>query len=450
MMIQFWMAAAVLCALASAFIIVPLLRARLRADKVIENDDVEGQDMATLNVALYEERLAELELSLAAGDLDDDSFEMLKREQQQALLADADPDAQLDAVKTAPVALKTSAGRAPLLAALLVPVLAVLSYADFGLGWGAIADEQLARELHTQGRDVDDIGASVENLALRLKKQPDNDEGWFLLGQSYMRMGEFSSAADAFGHLAERYPGDANLATREAEMLFLADDRQLTPRVRAAIDRTLVLDPSNIAMLEIKAMDAFNKRDLAGALNWFRKALEAGASGERAELISQAVARLEMDLGLEPSQALAETAAPTQAPVTSPNIDVPPAKPQTATGTAGRRLQVLVELAPSVSAQANARVFVFARAVAGPPMPLAVKELALADLPQLVTLDETMAMMPGMGLANFDKVQLVARISSSGIANASPDDYEALSSSIDLTGANGVVVLTLSSRIRDK
>jgi len=61
-----------------------------------------------------------------------------------------------------------------------------------------------------------------------------------------------------------------------------------------------------------------------------------------------------------------------------------------------------------------------------------------------------MAMMAGMGLANFDEVQVVARISSSGIANVSPEDYQALSGPIDLTGNNSVINLTLKMQVKDQ
>jgi cytochrome c-type biogenesis protein CcmH len=111
---------------------------------------------------------------------------------------------------------------------------------------------------------------------------------------------------------------------------------------------------------------------------------------------------------------------------------------------------VLVEIHPSVQVDPSARVFVFARALKGPPMPLAVKQMTVAALPQLITLDESMAMMAGMGLANFDEVQVVARISSSGIANVSPDDYQALSGPIDLTRENSVINLSIMTQVKDQ
>jgi len=61
-----------------------------------------------------------------------------------------------------------------------------------------------------------------------------------------------------------------------------------------------------------------------------------------------------------------------------------------------------------------------------------------------------MGMMEGMSLANFDNVEVIARISSSGIANASPDDYEARSAPIDLTrGPSEVIKLKIEHRRKE-
>jgi cytochrome c-type biogenesis protein CcmH len=76
--------------------------------------------------------------------------------------------------------------------------------------------------------------------------------------------------------------------------------------------------------------------------------------------------------------------------------------------------------------------------------------MTVADLPRQVTLDESMAMMAGMGLANFDQVQVGVRISSSGIANVSPDDYQALSGAIDLTAKATLIELTLVNKVKDQ
>jgi cytochrome c-type biogenesis protein CcmH len=82
----------------------------------------------------------------------------------------------------------------------------------------------------------------------------------------------------------------------------------------------------------------------------------------------------------------------------------------------GARMKVRVALSASVQAkvQPGDSVFVFARAVSGPPAPLAVKRVTVADLPLEAELSDADAMMPQLKLSNFAEVQLVARVSRAG------------------------------------
>jgi cytochrome c-type biogenesis protein CcmH len=447
MILSFWIYALLLCVLAVAFVLLPVLY-RGREGRIAQQRD----DRAELNRVIYQERSAELSTSLTAGDIDQQVYDQLSLELQRNLLDEAGSDD----TQTAPLngaQDSGSMGRSPWLLAALVPLFAIIAYGDFGLSWGAIVDLQLSKELRgggeqtaTSPHDTTGVNTTVEKLAERLQSQPENDEGWFLISQSYMRMGEFEKAAGAFKHLMDRYPNDAGLASWYTEALFLVDNRELTDRVSAAIDRTLALNPQDVSMLEIKAMNAFQNNDLAASLKWFRQAMDAGVEGERAELIQQAIDRLEEDLGVagaeSPSPSPSSTSTAAASPAASGLVD------QEAVGQ--RRLEVLVEIAPGVQVDPQARVFVFARAMRGPPMPLAVQQMTVSALPRLVTLDGSMGMMAGMSLADFDQVQVVARISSTGIANVSPDDYQALSGAVDMTINNGVISLTLSQRVKDQ
>ena len=85
-----------------------------------------------------------------------------------------------------------------------------------------------------------------------------------------------------------------------------------------------------------------------------------------------------------------------------------------------------VSLAPALAGKipAGATLFVFAKAASGPPMPLAVQRLADAKLPLEVTLDESMAMAPGMSLSKFDQYVITARYSAAGSVQAQPGDLE--------------------------
>ena len=89
-------------------------------------------------------------------------------------------------------------------------------------------------------------------------------------------------------------------------------------------------------------------------------------------------------------------------------------------------IQVLVDITPQARAavQPSDIVFILAKAVAGPPAPLAVQRLTVAELPVTVTLDDSMAMMPNMTISSFDEVTLAARVSVSGQPVAKPGDWQ--------------------------
>jgi cytochrome c-type biogenesis protein CcmH len=116
---------------------------------------------------------------------------------------------------------------------------------------------------------------------------------------------------------------------------------------------------------------------------------------------------------------------------------------------AGPRLQVAVSIAPEL---AGARppagtLFVFARAVGGPPLPLAVAKLDPAGLPLEVTLDDSMAMAAGMTLSSAKQVEVIARISASGQVRAQPGDLEGSSGPLALTEGAQQLSLRIDRRL---
>jgi cytochrome c-type biogenesis protein CcmH len=87
-------------------------------------------------------------------------------------------------------------------------------------------------------------------------------------------------------------------------------------------------------------------------------------------------------------------------------------------------IDVQVSLAPELqkSASPNDTVFIYAQALSGPKMPLAIVRKQVSELPLTVSLTDAMAMMPTMKLSNFEQVKLLARISKSGDAMQQPGD----------------------------
>lgn len=111
----------------------------------------------------------------------------------------------------------------------------------------------------------------------------------------------------------------------------------------------------------------------------------------------------------------------------------------------GLSISGTVDLSPSVAPQARPTdtVFVFARAVEGPPMPLAVIRKQVKDLPLQFTLDDSMAMWPDAKVSGFSRVVVTARVSKSGEGQARPGDLEGHSAPVAV-GAAGLQIAIAS------
>jgi len=92
---------------------------------------------------------------------------------------------------------------------------------------------------------ADNVDAMAAALRERLRQEPDNHEGWFMLGMSYRESGRFAEAEQAFRRASELAPRNANYLAYRAEIL-LANGRDNPPTEAAALfRRALELEPGN-------------------------------------------------------------------------------------------------------------------------------------------------------------------------------------------------------------
>ena len=183
-----------------------------------------GQRRRAANVAAYRQRLAELDADAAAGLVDVETATGLRAELDERLLLDAD----------GPEAPTTAASRSwPLtgVLALLVLGVAVAGYLQSG-SWKV--DQQIAKA-PAGGTQMSpgDVDAMVAKLAQRLAENPDDAQGWALLGRSYFVMQRYDVAAKAYAR-ANELTGrqEPDLLVGEGEALGLATDRDLRGKPR--------------------------------------------------------------------------------------------------------------------------------------------------------------------------------------------------------------------------
>lgn len=370
----------------------------------------ERGDRQRAAVAVVRARLAELERERRDELLDESTYQQLALEQQRRLLAES---------AEAPAAVAATAGGRRMLlgVAVALPLLAVALYWQLG-GWSEWSIQQLAERSGRQLQAGEDNRGTLEELAAllerRLQRRDDDGRLRFMLAGIDTELGRYDRAAEHYRELQRRFPEDAGVTAQYAQALYLSNGRQLTDEVKTLADQALAGDPNQTTALGLLGIGAFERGDFAAALKHWRTLLrQLPPESPSARLIQQGVAQAEQALG-----------------------------PDAAAALAGPRLQVAVSLAPELAkAAAGGTLFVFARAVGGPPLPLAVAKLDPGRLPLEVTLDDTMAMAQGMNLSSAKQVEVVARISASGQVRAQPGDLEG--SSGPLTLEQGLQQLSL-------
>lgn len=403
-MITFYILATLLLAIALLILLPPLLR----SGGSINRDARE-----------IRQRLKQIETDLEAGLITRDSAEAMRHDLSQALMKKVSGDGNQEQ--------STKSTITAVVLLISVPLLSLWLYQSVGLPEAVDLKFDRAAGGQPQGaanqppaEATDSNAPSLEQamagLEARLKQQPEDVEGWVLLGRSYIQLGRNQDAVAAFERARELAPEEPWVLVDLVEARFMASGApQISDADVALLEQAVEMDPSHqkgIWMLGIAAYQRGN--------------------------FNQAVSQFERLQGmLEPGSAVADTVAQqiadARARAGMPAVSAPPEVAESSiAGSAdadGPRLTVAVSVDPALKSQISPGdiLFVFAKAANGPPMPLAVQRLAAGALPTTVTLDKEMSMTPQFTLETFPEVVVGARISKSGNATAQPGDFEGVS-----------------------
>lgn len=365
------------------------------------------------NLRLYQERCADL----AQSDMEE--------EQKQALQLELDREFLANQTEEKPQLASSSRKRWPVLVLLLLFCLS----GAFGLYqiWGA-SNELRATELleKTTVRELSkdeqqELAARLERAAKRNNKNP---EWGFLSGRMSLEQGQYERAASVFADVLVALPMD-DVTDRSAVMNMLAQARffganqKVTPETYELLKGSLELNPNQPQTQGLAGMMAFELGHYQAAIGHWKALWQNLGDSPEADLLAQGIKR-----AAEHLNAQGET------------VDLRFLTERVA-------LKVHVDVSPEVR-QAFAPdtvVFVAARAVDGPPMPLAVQKLTLAQLPIDITLTDAQAMVPGMSLSNFAQVSVRAHLSTTGAPTVKAGDYAAEQTPVDPKQKAGITLL---------
>jgi cytochrome c-type biogenesis protein CcmH len=398
-LLLFWLAALAIVAAALAALVAPLLRRRA------------ANATDTPAAAIYRDEKRQLDDELAAGAITAPEHAQAIDELASRLAGE---------LQAAPRAERLHAPRAgwrwALGLALAFPVVAVGLYALLG-NPQALREESAAAKAPAMSKAQ--VTAMVDRLATRMKEHPDDATGWKLLGRSYGALGRYREAADAFHQAAQHGAVDADLLVDWADALGMANGQTLAGEPTRLVERALALEPGNVNALLLAASAAQERNDIPAAIDlWRRLKVELPPGSPEVQEIDALIARAEA-AGQAPGGAPREAAS---------------------SGNGAIRGEVTIAPALATRVAPGDTLFIYARAVDGPRMPVAVLREGAAPLPRAFTLDDSQSMRPDAKLSTAGKVIVEARISRSGDALPAPGDL--VGSSVPVTpGARQVAVV---------
>ncbi|MBQ4879995.1 c-type cytochrome biogenesis protein CcmI [Pseudoalteromonas luteoviolacea] len=403
---QMWGVFALLAILSCLFVVMPFLR----KEKVVSVD----HDANAQRIEIYHQRLDELKGELENQRIGQNDFEESVIELKRRLLNELSPEQTLD-----------TRGNNLVLGATGIAFTLVVSsvFYYFTGSHQQIANWQKAVEklpeygeravLQTgEPLSANELQAFALGLRTKLANSGDDAVAWMLLGRVAMSLNDYEMAMQAFDKALIMQPDNHNVLVNYSQALLIEGSEPSINRAARMLSRVLRAEPQNIDAISLLALIAYEREDWLEAKSAFEVLLSTVQPNDpRYAMIKQRIGEIAEKLG----------------------------EPEPVDSGAGPQLSVQVRIDDKLLGQLpdNATLFVFAKAANGPRMPLAVQKLTVFNLPLVVTLNDSMAMLPDLKLSNFNEVVITARISV---------DDSVMTQAGELEGTSDVVTINKDTR----
>ncbi|MDX6443864.1 MAG: cytochrome c-type biosis protein CcmH [Blastocatellia bacterium] len=258
-MLTFWIIVALFILFALWFVLPPLLEKRV---------DNNREDLRAANVLIYQDQFKEMEADLKNGLMSEEQYQQDKEELERRLLEDVNTSAS-----DSPLA-STSARKVAYGVGMAIPVGVIAFYFVVGNPGGLAPSLPQMTAAQPSGPMSDQqIAANVEKLAKKLQENPNDAQGWLMLGRSYMSMERYAEGASAYEHVTALNSNDENAWADYAEAAAMANGQRLAGKPTEAINRALQIDPKHQKSLDLAGSAAFQAGDYKKAIEYWQKLL---------------------------------------------------------------------------------------------------------------------------------------------------------------------------------
>ncbi|MBY6264672.1 c-type cytochrome biogenesis protein CcmI [Azospirillum sp. 412522] len=300
----FWIFAAVLTAAVLLLLVPPLLRSAGSA---------RAPDREEFDREVYRDQLDELERDRGRGLINDAQAEAARAEIARRMLATADKDGAEKSGPSGAAVTPRSARVLAVLLALVLPVGALSVYGIYGrpdLPAQPLASRNLEQE---RGGPPKSVLAAMDKLKAQLAENPNDQQGWLILGQAYAKMNRNAEAADALRHAAALNKDDVELQGLFGETLVSANDGMVPEEAVAAFDAVLAKEPKDPRARFFAALARFQAGDQQGALDrWSALMAESPADAPWVPVVRDQIREAAVALNLDPAKVTPQPLPPEQ------------------------------------------------------------------------------------------------------------------------------------------
>lgn len=378
--------------------------------------------------------MSELKNELEAGTLSKETYEETLEELEKGLLIDvADVDGTAASISAAP------AGKMIMIAlVVLVPLLSFGLYDLLGspqyldvAGPGNHSSMSSNTSVPSTAKELPSMEEMIVGLKKKTAENPDDPNAWYLLGRLYAATEQFPLSVEAYEKLVVVSDRQATALVVLADSLAMTQGGKLAGRPISLVKEALEKEPAHTTALWMAGQAAADQKQYLEAIDYWQRAAQ-GLQDDK-EMLA------ELRTMIDEAVVLAKGAGMEVADVSLPSLPEP---------LPGNSISIEVTIDPSLLQQIgeNDVLFIFARAVSGPPMPLAAIKRQARELPVGIVLDDSSLLRPGTSLSQFEQLKLGARVSRSGQPVAQSGDLQSTVQVVDL-GSKEAVLLHIDQRV---
>ncbi|WP_193038485.1 c-type cytochrome biogenesis protein CcmI [Pseudoalteromonas nigrifaciens] len=396
-MILMWASFALLTLIALLFVMLPFLK-KERVKTITHNANAEL-------ISIYEQRLVELQNDLENQRIDAQNYSESVIELKRRLLNELSPEKSLNSRGNNRIFALTGGA--------FVIALTGIFYSMTGnqqqiSAWHDAMDnlaEYGERAVMQKGEPLSENELQAFALALRTKlSQTGDDEiAWMLLGRVAMSLNEFDMAQQSFDKALQMNPANMQVLISYSQVLLLEGSEASMTRAAGMLSKVLQEEPQNLDAISLLALIAYERKDWVQAKAAFEVLLASMDKADtRYNMIAQRISEIEQQQ--------------------AQNVDV--------TKSAAIKVTVNISTELKNKQPENGILFVFAKALNGSPMPIAVVKLNEYQFPITVELSDANSMVAGLNLSSAEDIVITARISNDDSVMPSSGELEGHSAAL--------------------